>query len=165
MSTILSNNAVKALSSFSAAGVALRGKTKAAVDALVADGIKPEQLMAPAKDGDRKFYDSVLAAIQSGMAKNVQALLNADPSALNETQKTERRYQMQQRGSLLKDLRKALTRRLASAEKGPAHKWTTAERILKRLEEVKEIIQKAEDPAFEVTKVLAGINQLAKLLK
>lgn len=166
MSTIaLSTTAVKALTAYATANVAARGKTKLAVDALVADGIKPENMEAPGKGADRTFYDSLLATIQAGMSAEARALLNADMKALSEDKKAERRYQMQQRGSLLKDLRKALARRLASNEKGARHTLSVAERILKRFEEIKAICQKADDPAFEVTKVLAGLAQIEKLLK
>jgi pyruvate/2-oxoglutarate dehydrogenase complex dihydrolipoamide acyltransferase (E2) component len=166
MSTItLSTTASKALTAYATAGTAFRNKTKLAVDALVADGIKPEDMEAPGKEGDRTFYDSLLAVIQAGMSADARALINADPKALTEEKKVERRYQMTQRSSLLKDLRNALKRRLASNEKGARHTMSVAERIMKRVEEIKDIVSKAEDPTFEVTKVLAGLAQLEKLLK
>ena len=166
MSNVAISTAVqKAITNYATAGMAYRGKTKLAVDALVADGIAPEQMEAPAKGCDRTFYDSLLAAIQAGMGKDANAVLNADVASLTEDKKAERRYHMQQRSSLLKDLRKALTRRLASKDKGARHAWTAQERILKRFEEIRDICQKAEDPTFEVTKVLAGLIQLEKLLK
>ena len=166
MSNIAISTAVqKAITNYANAGMSYRGKTKLAVDALVADGIKPEHMEAPAKGCDRTFYDSLLAAMQAGMGKDANAVLNADISSLSEDKKAERRYHMQQRSSLLKDLRKALSRRLASKDKGARHPMTVQERILKRFDEIREICQKAEDPSFEVTKVLAGLIQLEKLLK
>lgn len=166
MSTIaLSTTAAKALTAYATAGTAFRNKTKLAVDALVADGIKPEDMEAPGKEGDRTFYDSCLAFIQAGMGKDASTLIDADPKALTEEKKVERRYQMMQRASLLKDIRKSLKNRLEAASRGPRQSHTVAERILKRLEEVRAIIQKAEDPDFEVVKLLAGLDQLAKLLK
>ena len=166
MSNVAISTAVqKAITTYANAGMAFRGKTKLAVDALVADGIKPEHMEAPAKGCDRVFYDSLLAAIQAGMGKDANALLNADISSLTEDKKAERRYHMQQRSSLLKDLRKALARRLASKDKGARHTMTVRERILKRFDEIRDICQKVEDPTFEVTKVLAGLIQIEKLLK
>ena len=166
MSNIAISTAVqKAITNYANAGMSYRGKTKLAVDALVADGIKPEHMEAPAKGCDRTFYDSLLAAMQAGMGKDANAVLNADISSLSEDKKAERRYHMMQRSSLLKDLRKALARRLASKDKGARHTMTVQERILKRFDEIREICQKAEDPTFEVTKVLAGLIQLEKLLK
>ena len=161
----LSNTTVAAVTSYASASVAARGKTKLAVDGFIADGVKPSDLEAPGKDADRTFYDSVVESVQKGMSKNAQALLNADIKALSEENKAERRYQMQQRGSMVKDLRKALARRLASTEQGARVAKTLTERITARLLEIKELVVKAEEPTFEVTKVLAAINELAKLVK
>lgn len=161
----LSTNTAVAVTSFATAGVKRNQASKLAVDGLVADGVTPEALKAPAKGEDRAFYDSMVQLIQNGMPKAAQALLNADIKALTEAQKIERRYQQMQRGSLLKDLVKALKRRLDSTERGPAAKRTPKARVLASFEHIKEMIRKMEDPDFEVVKVMAGLDTIVKLLK
>ena len=155
----------KALSQYASAGVTLRNKTRLAVDALVADGIVVDDLLAPKGDGDRTFYDSMLGFITAGMSKTEQALLAASPRDLTEDSKAKRNDALRLRSGLLGDLRKALKRRLESTDKGAQAKWTTADRIIKRTTEIREIVQKAETPAFDTTKVLAALAALEKLLK
>lgn len=154
----------KLLSQYASAYVAVRNKTKLAVDGLVADGIVPDDMMCP-KEGDRTLYDSLLGFIQAGMSKTEQALINATPSALAEAAKAQRNDALRARASALKDLRKALKRRLDTADKGAQAKWTLVDRIIKRTNEIREIIQKAEAPAFETSKVLGKLIELERLLK
>ncbi len=66
--------------------------------------------------------DSLLGFIQAGMPKAAQAVLNAQARDLSEEKKAERRYQMQQRGSLLGKLRAALRKRIEADSRGPATK-------------------------------------------
>lgn len=161
ISTTTNTNIIK----FAEAGVAFGTRTKLAVDGLIADGITPEMMEAPAKDGDRTFYDSLLNAIQAGMPKAAQAVLNADVRALSEEKKAERRYQMQQRGSLLGKLRAALRKRIEADTRGPATKNTPRGRVANKLADVVAMIQKMESPDFEVSPVLAKLAEIAKLLK
>lgn len=155
----------KLLTQYASAHVAVGNKTKLAVDGLVADGVVPDDMMAPKGDGDRTFYDSLLGFIAAGMSKNAQALMNAAPRDLTEQSKAQRNDALRVRASALKDLRKALQRRLENADKGPQAKWTLADRIIKRTNEIREIIQKAEAPTFDTTKVLGKLIELEKLVK
>ena len=50
-----------------------------------------------------------------------------------------------------------------NADKGAQAKWTLADRIIKRTNEIREIIQKAEAPTFDTTKVLGKLMQQAGL--
>jgi hypothetical protein len=155
----------KLLTQYMSAHVAVRNKTKLAVDGLVADGIVPDDMMAPKGDGDRTVYDSLLGFIQAGMSKNEQALLNASPRDLPEASKAHRNDALRRRSSALKDLRSALKRRLTNADRGAQPKWTLTDRIIKRTNEIREIIQKAEAPTFDTTKVLGKLIELEKLIK
>lgn len=161
VSTTTGSNITK----FAEAGVAFGIRTKLAVDGLIADGVTPEAMEAPAKDGDRVFYDSLLNLIQAGMPKAAQAVLNAQARDLSEEKKAERRYQMQQRGSLLGKLRAALRKRIEADSRGPATKNTPRVRVSIKLADVVDMIQKMETPDFDVTPVLAKLAEIAKLLK
>lgn len=155
----------KALTTYASAGVKARGATKLAIDGLVADGIVVDDLMAPKGDGDRTLYDSMLGFVMAGMGKDDQALLGAKPGDLPEGSKAKRNDALRVRSSLLGDLRKALKRRLDNADKGAQKSWTVAMRLQKRLDEIREICQKADDAPFEIAKVLAGIAMIEKLIK
>jgi hypothetical protein len=155
----------KLLTQYMSAHVAVRNKTKLAVDGLIADGIVPDDLLSPKGDGDRTVYDSLLGFIQAGMSKNEQALLNASPRDLPEASKAHRNDALRRRSSALKDLRSALKRRLTNADRGAQPKWTLTDRIIKRTNEIREIIQKAEAPTFDTTKVLGKLIELEKLIK
>ena len=161
----ISTNTGSAISKFAEAGVAFGARTKLAVDSLIADGITPEAMEAPAKDGDRTFYDSLLGFIQAGMPKTAQALLNADPRALSEEKKFERRYQMQVRSGLVAKLRASLRKRIEADNRGPATKNTPRGRVANKLADVVAMIQKMDTPDFEVSPVLAKLAEIAKLLK
>jgi hypothetical protein len=155
----------KLIVAFTSAHMTLGNKTKLAVDGLIADGIVPDDMMAPKGDGDRTLYDSLLGFLQAGMSKNDQALLNASARDLPEASKNFRNDALRRRSSALKDLRSALKRRLTNADRGAQPKWTLTDRIIKRTNEIREIIQKAEAPAFDTTKVLGKLIELEKLIK
>ena len=141
-----------------------RGKMELAIDGLVADGIKADDLYAPETGKDRALYESMLTAVEAGLPATVRSLLRAETHNLPESSKEKKRYWQQQRGSLLKDVRKALTRREATAS-GARQSMTLEASALKALDALKERFQKAEKPTADVTKVLAAIAALAKLLK
>lgn len=141
-----------------------RGKMSLAIDGLVAEGIKADDLYAPEKGKDRAFYESMIDAVQAGMPAAARSLLRAETQNLPEGSKIKKRYWQQQRGSLLKDVRKALAWREATAS-GARQSMTLEASALKALDALKERFQKAEKPTADVTKVLAAIAALAKLLK
>jgi hypothetical protein len=155
----------KLIVAFTSAHMTLGNKTKLAVDGLIADGIVPDDMMAPKGDGDRTLYDSLLGFLQAGMSKNDQALLNASARDLPEASKNFRNDALRRRSSALKDLRSALKRRLTNVDRGAQPKWTLTDRIIKRTNEIREIIQKAEAPTFDTTKVLGKLIELEKLIK
>lgn len=161
----ISNATATNITKYAEAGVELHKRTALAVDGLIADGITPEMMEAPGKDGDRTFYSSLLNFIQAGMPKTAQAVLNAEARDLSEEKRAERRYQMQQRASLLHKLRSALRRRIEADLRGPATRNPPRVRVSNKLAEIEEMIQKMDSPDFEVSPVLAKLADLKKLLK
>ena len=146
------------------ANLKARGKMGLAVDSLIADGIKSDDLYAPEKGKDRAFYESMLNAVEASMPAAARSLLRAETHNLPEGSKEKKRYWQQQRGSLLKDVRKALAWREATASSA-RQSMTLEASALKSLDALKERFQKAEKPTADVTKVLAAIAALVKLLK
>ena len=104
------------------------------VDALLADGITPDMMTSPKKDGDRTFYASLESAVIAGFSATVQGLLEKETKTLNDVQKSDKRYWKQQIGSKIKDFRGALQRRLNQSEvsEGGAGNTTTLEARIKR---------------------------------
>ena len=120
--------------------------TKALLDAMFAEGIKPDDLMAPKGNADRTFYDGLKDAVVAGFSKNVQALLAADVKGLDDEKKIGRKYWQEQIGSILKDWRKGLERRIAQAEAsesdGAGTRKASSEAIIRR--ELAALIERAE---------------------
>lgn len=120
--------------------------TKALLDAMHADGIKPDDLMAPKGNTDRTFYDGLRDAVVAGFSKSVQALLAADVKSLDDEKKVGRKYWQEQIGSILKDWRKGLERRIAQAEAsesdGAGTRKASPEAIIHR--ELSSVIERAE---------------------
>lgn len=107
-----------------------------AVDALYADGVTPELMMAPPKDGDRTFYASLERAVVAGFSATIQALLEKETKSLPEEKKSTKRYWQQQIGSKIKDLRNSLQRRIdkanADGDSDGANNTSTLEARIKR---------------------------------
>jgi hypothetical protein len=107
--------------------------TAQVVDALVADGVTPEMMRAPKKDGDRTFYGSLEGAVIAGFTATAQALLKKETKTLSDDQKVAKRYWQQQIGSKIKDFRNALQRRIDQGSEGDGvHNKSTLEGRIRR---------------------------------
>jgi hypothetical protein len=106
--------------------------TALVVDALIADGVEPDMMRAPKKDGDRTFYASLESAVIAGFTATAQALLKKETKTLSDAQKSDKRYWQQQIGSKIKDFRNALQRRMDKGEEGGAGNTSTLEARIKR---------------------------------
>ena len=112
----LSTATIEAIGSWSGQTIkADKAKTKA-IDSLYADGVTAVMLEAPAKGESTVLFDSVKVSIVLGFTASTQALLKKDTKTLSEQQKSDKRYWIQQIGSKMKDLRRALTRREAQGQ-------------------------------------------------
>jgi hypothetical protein len=131
---------------------------KKVIDSLVADGVTPDHLVAPKKGQDRQFFDGVLKpAVVMGFSTTVQTLLATDTSKLNEVQKTEKRYWIQQISSKIKDIRRAMLKR---QEKGANERRTFAERIEAQIQKLIEDIQSKEESGIsDPVGVIAALNE------
>jgi hypothetical protein len=112
----LSTATVNAIGAWTNKSVSVENAKVKAVDALFADGVTADMLLAP-KDGESTvLFDSVKISIVLGFTATVQTLLKKDTKGLSETQKSDKRHWQQQIGSKMKDLRKALLSREAKAK-------------------------------------------------
>lgn len=161
--SILSTDAVKALSSWAGKKVAATKGLKAVVDALVADGVVADDLVSGGKGKkvDSPIINAVKDAIVAGFSVPDQQLLLKDTKTLSEVKKAQKRYLIQQIGSCVKDVRNALTNRATGA---------SGQRTLKQLinaEVTKRIVQVKEDaaPNYDAVELLKALAIVAKLTK
>lgn len=161
--SVLSAATVKALSDWSGKRIAARKGLVAVVDALVADGVVADDLVAVkgAKE-DTPTIKAVKSAIVAGWTTAVQQLLLKDTKTLSDAKKAYKRYWQQQIGSSLKDVRNALTKRAETGASG--------QRTLKQLihaEVTKRIAQVQEDtaPNYDAVELLKVMAIVAKLTK
>lgn len=142
----LNQNLVSLITKASRDKVAGMTSTKALLDQMFADGIRPDDLMAPKGNADRTFYDGLRDAVVAGFSKNAQALLAADVKVLDDEKKIGRKYWQEQIGSILKDWRKGLESRVKRAEAaesdGAGTRKASPEAIIRR--ELAALIERAE---------------------
>ena len=142
----LNQNLVTLVTKASRDKIAGMTSTKAVLDEMFANGIKPDDLIAPKGNADRTFYDGLRDAVVAGFSKNAQALLAADVRGLSDEQKIGRKYWQEQIGSILKDWRKGLITRVKRAEAaesdGAGTRKATPETIMRR--ELAALIERAE---------------------
>jgi hypothetical protein len=134
------------------------------IDGLIADGVKPDDLLAPAKGGENLTFVQMKDAVKAGMPAEARALMNAEVKALTDASKAKRKYYQQQIGSLMKDLRKALNSRLAKKEKGARSGATVEARALEALAAWKKKFQAQEAPSVDVTKLIKALDSAMALL-
>jgi hypothetical protein len=161
----LSTGTTSAIKSWSSVAVKAAGAMDLVTDGLMADGVRPDDLKAPAKGEDRALFDSLKDAIVAGFSADARRLLNEDVKTLSEANKQKRTYWQQQIGSRMKDIRRGLTRRLAKeAKKGARTPATLEARALEAAAKFKKQFQSAESPAADATKVIKALDALMSLL-
>jgi hypothetical protein len=161
----LSTGTTSAIKSWSAVAVKASGAMDLVTDGLLADGVVPADLKAPAKGEDRALFDSMKEAVIAGFVADVRRLLNEDVKTLSEANKKKRTYWQKQIGSRMKDIRRGLTRRLTKDTKKGARSPATLEaRALEAAAKFKKQFQSAESPAADVTKVIKALDALMSLL-
>jgi len=155
---VLSDASLSGIKGYVAKSLETDRAKKKVIDSLIADGVTPDHLVAPKKGQDRQFFDGVLKpAVVMGFSTTVQTLLETDTSKLNEVQKTEKRYWIQQISSKIKDIRRAMLKR---QEKGANERKTFAERVEAQIQKLIEDIQwKEESGISDPVGVIAALNE------
>jgi len=161
--SILSTASSRALSQWSGKKVAATKGLSAVADALKADGIVSDDLVAVkgAKEPS-PIITAVKVAIVAGFTVAVQELLKKETKSLTESKKIEKRYWQQQIGSCLKDVRNALKTREGSGAGGQRSlKELIHAEVSKRMEQV----QKDEQPNYDAVELLKVMALVVKLTK
>jgi hypothetical protein len=155
---VLSDSSLAGIKGYVSKSLETDRARKKVIDSLVADGVTPDHLVAPKKGQDRQFFDGVLKpAVVMGFSTTVQTLLATDTSKLNEVQKTEKRYWIQQISSKIKDIRRAMLKR---QEKGANERRTFAERVEAQIQKLIEDIQSKEESGIsDPVGVIAALNE------
>jgi hypothetical protein len=148
-----------------------------ALDELIASGFdKPSDFVSPEGKAARKDpslstitkeeHTYILDLIKSAFPEDIQAILPLDAKALNDKQKSDKRYYISQAGSRFAGFGTTLKRRLkAKAEGRTGNQPRTLDvKCIDHLNAVIKACQKAEDASFDVTKVAKQCETVIKLI-
>ena len=117
LSKAISKTTGAAIIEFIGAQTTAYGKLTAVLDLLIADGHTDLlKYRAPDKDGDRTFYDSLVAYVVRGYPAKAQSLLAMPAKELTEAQKAEKRAYGMNKGRDIGNIRLVTMR-------GPAVDW------------------------------------------
>ena len=175
MSTI-SASTIKAITDFSNVSITASKKMIKAVDGLYADGIRPENMMAPKKGEDRAFYDTLGRAIVAGFSTNAQKMIALGAKDIPEVDEAKAKanrdalckinvkYWQQQVGSKMKDLRNALERRISAGGSDGAEASKSTWEATKRKELATMIAQAQKKEAAQINDIAAFIKDLQSAL-
>ena len=149
-----------------------------ALDELIASGFdKPTDFVSPEgkaaiKDPSlstitKEEHTYILDLIKSAFPDDIQKILPLNAKALNDKQKSDKRYYIAQAGSRFASFGATLKRRLkAKAEGRTGNEPRTIEvKCRDHLNAVIKVCQKAESASFDVTKVAKACEAAIKLIK
>lgn len=166
MNKAISKTTGATISSYTGAAEGARGKLTIACDSLIADGHTDLlAYRAPDKDGDRTFYDSLVAYVVKGYPAKAQSLLAMPAKELTEAQKAEKRAYGMNKGRDIGNIRNAMTKRLQREESKGATTPTADE--VKWVERLAAISKKAagkEGAPYDTVALLKHINAAIKIL-
>ena len=167
MKTVLTVETCNAIATGVSKSLAGQRAMSKAADALQAQGITSEMIVAPKKGEDRTLYAEVCAAVIMGFTQTVQDLLVKETKSLNETQKSDKRYWQQQVGSKVKDLRNMLARRESASEGGDGanEKSTLESRIKRDLAKYIAQLEKVESFKGNVVDLIADLKSAIARIK
>ena len=143
----------------------------AALDLLIADGFdKVTDYVSPKSDGSTIHADewtALKAAVVLGFTKTNQALLAKPTKSLTETQKSDKRYWLQQVNARIGDFKTQISKRLNADKSDGAGSRNRPldQRIRDNLNDVIKVCQSAEEPNFDVTDMVAKVKLALAVLK
>jgi hypothetical protein len=163
---VLSESSVNVLADTLKADQGVAKKWKKCSDTLMADGVSSLMLAKPKKGSTNKFkdlHDQINATIVGTFNQTVRDILAKDPKTLSDEQKETRRYWMKQMGSYFNKIAKYLKQaedNLHNADKGPRTPKSKFERYHEMLLDLKDFIQKWDEPEINVTVAMEGLEIL-----
>jgi hypothetical protein len=172
----ISASTLKAFTDYANVSVSAGKKLIKVVDGLYADGIRPEQMVAPKKGEDRALYDSMARAIVAGFSTNAQKMIAVGAKDLPELDEAKAKanrdtpckgnvkYWQQQIGSKMKDVRNALERRISAGGSDGAEASKSTWEATKRKELATMIAQAQKKEAAQINDMAAFIKDLQSAL-
>ena len=145
------------------------GKLTILCDSLISGGFgNPDLYKAPAKGGDRSFYDYVMEVVTKGLPVEAQQLLAPSTkdakAAFTDAMMAERRTWSMRKGADIADIRNALKKRAERASQDPA---TFEAKFIEELASRVKQLQKMEggSTSYSISKVINLSNDLIKELQ
>lgn len=133
----------------------------AAIDAMVADGIKLDMFSAKTDTDDAKAFRRELKdAIIASFTEAEQALLETPTASLSPAKKNAKRYQQQQIGARINDFKRAFAKRDA-LKRGPTPRATDAMFCKERIDQIITRLQNAAEPEVKSAVDLIGLLRQA----
>jgi len=163
---VLSEAGVNTLADTLKADQGVAKKWKKNSDVLMSEGVTSLMLVKPKKGATNKFEDlhnQINATIVSTFNQTVRDILAKDVKTLSDEQKETRRYWMKQMGSYFNKIAKYLAsaeKALQDADKGPKTPKLKVNRFDEMVFNLKEFIQKWEDPEIDVSIAMEAIQML-----
>jgi hypothetical protein len=163
---VLSETGVNVLADTIKADQGVTKKWKKCSDVLMSEGVTSLMLVKPKKGTTNKFevlHNQINATIVSTFNQTVKDILVKDVKTLSDEQKETRRYWMKQMGSYFNKIAKYLAsaeKALQDADRGPKTPKLKINRFDEMVFNLKEFIQKWEDPEINVSMAMEAIQML-----
>lgn len=153
--------------------VSLLGKAErkmgSAIDALVAAGMRSTDFISPkseASTASPEQFEAINAAIVAGFTKAIQQLLDKPTKSLEDADKVEKRYWMQQIGARRNDFKRGLEKREGADDSRAARQPKSAEDKLRAaLETVEKIVQGHDAWGFDASDFQTALRNLNRMIK
>ena len=163
---VLSENGVNVLADTVKSDQGVTKKWKKCSDVLMSEGVTSSMLVKPKKGATNKFetlHNQINATIVSTFNQTVKDILAKDVKTLSDEQKESRRYWFSQIGSYFRKIEKHLAKAekaLQDADKGPKTPKLKVNRFDEMVFNLKDFIQKWEEPEIDVSIAMAAIQLL-----
>jgi hypothetical protein len=141
----------------------VKGIKALTLDALQADGVKSHMLESPKQKKANQYeglHSSIRLAIVSGFSEDAQAILKKETKTLDEKDRSEKRFQMQQVGSEFAYYRRELKKREARDTRENNEKATPVEMYFKDLQSALDRLAKLEELDFDLVQHTTAIKKL-----
>jgi hypothetical protein len=161
---VLSENGVNVLADTIKADQGVAKKWKKCSDVLMSEGVTSSMLVKPKKGATNKFealHNQINATIVGTFNQTVKDILVKDVKTLSDEQKESRRYWIKQMGSYFNKIAKYLAsaeKALQDADRGPKTPKSKFERYHDMLVDLKEFLQKWEEPEISISVALEGLE-------
>ena len=168
---VLKTEAAKIITTTVAAIEAAERKVESSFDALHASGVLSTDFVSPksktkVSTASPEKFEAINAAIVAGFPARVQKLMAAPTKALDEGDKSTKRYYQQQIGARRADFEKGLAKREGAAGmRAPQPPKSPEDKIRGMIESIEKIVQGAEGLTFDAADFLKDLRALNRKIK